>query len=207
MREIYHCLLPGGIISSFTCTAHSSGRPENSPVLGSQQSSPILPASRSSTPRKPGVLGPAGLSPTKTAMVVGAPRSYRALKASATEKAPVNPLHSLSTLSMLSPRPGPYLDLGHLQGSHVRDGLDAGIGHALAHLGWGRGRHLNGGLWRQTRSSGCAGQQSRAPASLCSSHPRSIDYRWSDHSQASGHPPTTSHCRVPLHMCDPDFDS
>jgi len=84
IREICHCLLPGGIISSSTCTAHSSGRPENTPVLGSQQSSPILPASRSSTPSKPaGVLGPAGLSPTKTPMVVGAPRSYRALRASA----------------------------------------------------------------------------------------------------------------------------
>jgi len=35
------------------------------PGLELQQSPPILPASRCSTPRKPGVLGPAGLSPTK----------------------------------------------------------------------------------------------------------------------------------------------
>jgi len=56
MRKIYHCLLPGGIISSSTRTAHSSGRPENTPVLGSQQSFPILPASKTSTPRRTGVL-------------------------------------------------------------------------------------------------------------------------------------------------------
>jgi len=45
-----------------------------------QQSSLILPASRSTTPRKLGVSGPAGLSP----MVVGAPRSFLAPRASAT---------------------------------------------------------------------------------------------------------------------------
>jgi len=41
MREIYHWLLPGRIIASSTCTAHSSGRPENTPVLGSQKTAEV----------------------------------------------------------------------------------------------------------------------------------------------------------------------
>jgi hypothetical protein len=52
----------------------SSGRPKTTPVLTVHQAPP--PYYRLSNPRRPFEVGPVGLAPTETHMVVGAPRSY-----------------------------------------------------------------------------------------------------------------------------------
>jgi hypothetical protein len=53
-----------------------SGRPKSNPVPRVLRSFPILPALKSLTSGCPFEVGPVGLAPTETHMVMGAPRSY-----------------------------------------------------------------------------------------------------------------------------------
>jgi hypothetical protein len=73
MLEIYHRLLPGGILCGSTCTPVVAVAGQNPASEGALSSSPVLPALKSS---KSGCLFEVGLAPTETHMVVDAPRSY-----------------------------------------------------------------------------------------------------------------------------------
>jgi hypothetical protein len=68
----------------------SSGRPKHYLGAGSALSfpPPLLAASRSSTSGSPFEVGSVGLAPTKTHIIVSAPRSYATLKASTLRRAP-----------------------------------------------------------------------------------------------------------------------
>jgi hypothetical protein len=79
MLEIYHCLLPGVPVRRIL--TRSSAQAWHPGSEGALRFSPVLPALKSSMSGCPFKVGPVGLAPTLTHMVVGAPRSYHTPRA------------------------------------------------------------------------------------------------------------------------------